>query len=569
MVPRNDAFRVEQTAECDRRLEWLTGFTGSAGYCIVTSERAVIFVDGRYSIQVEQQVERGQFEIESSSQIQPRKWLAEAFPDEGKIGFDPWLHTITEIERLHDEIGPTGVRLHPERNLLDRIWKDRPAPPASAMTLHPTRFAGEDSDSKRNALVEKMKSEGNAAIVLTKADSIAWLLNLRGADVARTPIKLGYAIAHDNGHLDFFTRTSQDPRITAVEIGKSTQVRRLEEFPSALSRMKGPVWIDPTSAPVKVREILEHAGVDISCRTDPCVMAKAIKNPVQIKGIAEAHRRDGAAMVEFLAWLDSTGETGEISEIDAANAIERFRSETDNFVDLSFDTISAGGPNGAIIHYGVTEETSRTLQSGELYLFDSGGQYLDGTTDVTRTVSIGLPRQQHKYWYTQVLRALIALSSASWPAHAQGRDLDTIARSRIWSAGADYGHSTGHGVGHFLSVHEGPQSISPRFASPLQCNMVLSIEPGIYRNGEFGIRLENLAVVEPASCERTETAGSMYRFRTFTRVPFDRRLISVDELAPREIRWLNDYHAVTHEEIAPRCSKLARKWLASSCAPIS
>ncbi len=567
LVPRADAHQGEYVAPHDDRLAWLTGFTGSAGFCIVLPGDAGIFVDGRYRVQARAQVAGDHFTTLNWPDLQPGAWLRDKLPNGGVIGFDPWLHTVEEIEKLRTGLDGSGITLTASENLVDRIWKDQAAPPCGQVRVHPLEVAGEAGLTKRERVAERLCIEGHHAAVLTLPDSICWLTNLRGTDVPRNPVLHGFAVLHDDARLILFI---DDAKLTAdarahLDDGVTTQP--VAAFGPHLRGLAGPVRVDRGSAPVWVSDQLKEAGVDIVYAQDPCILPKARKNAVELQGSRAAHLRDAGAMVEFLAWLDRTA-PGDLTEIDVVRALEGYRTAEPTLLDISFDTICGMGPHGAIVHYRVTEQSNRRLSAGGLLLIDSGGQYVDGTTDITRTIALGSPGPAERGAFTRVLRGMIAISLARWPKGYTGRDLDPLARHHLWRAGQDYDHGTGHGVGAALSVHEGPQRISRASEVPLETGMILSNEPGYYREGVFGIRIENLVVVQEAPALPDGDARPMLSFETLTWVPIDRNLILADHLAPEERDWLNAYHAEVEQRISARVSPEARKWLAYACAPI-
>ncbi|MDH2327655.1 aminopeptidase P family protein [Cereibacter sp. SYSU M97828] len=548
IIPRADAHQGEYVAPADERLSWLTGFTGSAGLCIVLPDIAGVFIDGRYRTQVKTQVDLSVFTPVPWPEVKPGDWLAEHAA--GEVGFDPWLHTPDEIAKIE----ATGVRLRRVPNLVDRIWPDRPAPPQGRAFIHPDALAGESSAAKRVRLAATI---GAKAAVLTLPNSICWLLNIRGSDVPRNPVLHAFAILHDDGRVDLFADPAKFDDAVIAHSGAA--LHPPEAFLPALAAIDGPVRLDPATAPIALRDAL---GTVIA-GDDPCRLPKARKNAAEIAATREAHLRDGAAMVEFLAWLD--GREG-LTEIDVVQALEGFRRATNALHDISFDTICGAGPNGAIIHYRVTEATNRPLGTDTLLLVDSGAQYPDGTTDITRTVAIGDPGDEARECFTRVLQGMIAMSRARWPKGLAGRDLDALARYPLWLAGMDYDHGTGHGVGAFLSVHEGPQRLSRLSDVPLDPGMILSNEPGYYREGAFGIRIENLLVVQEA--ERLADDRTQLAFETLTFVPLDRRLILTERLSPGERDWINAYHAQVLDRISPRLAGLALSWLRQATQPI-
>lgn len=561
LVPRADRHQGEYVAACDERLSWLTGFTGSAGFAAVTRDIAGVFVDGRYRLQVRAQVADA-FTPVDWPEVKLGPWLAESLPDGAAIGFDPWLHTAEEIDKLREALGPKRA-LHATPNLVDRIWTDRPAPPGAPVRAHPGEFAGESAASKRARLGRELDEARQTAAVLTLPDSICWLLNIRGSDVARNPVVLAYAILHADARVEVF---SDPARFAGIAPEPGVKVADWSAFETALAALSGPVRVDRKTAPLAVSELLRAAGVEIAWGDDPCILPKARKNAAEFAGMRAAHLRDGVAMVEFLAWFDRTATGGRLTEIDAVKALEDFRRGANELRDIAFDTISGAGPNGAVIHYRVTEATNRPIRPGELYLVDSGGQYLDGTTDITRTIAVGPAGAEERAAFTRVLQGMIAISATRFPTGLAGRDLDALARAALWRAGQDYDHGTGHGVGAYLSVHEGPQRLSRLSEVALEPGMILSNEPGYYRAGAFGIRIENLIAVREAA-----PLGDGRRhldFETLTFVPIDRRLIDAAALAPWERDWLDAYHAETRARLASRVSEQARAWLEAATRPL-
>ncbi|MBD3678984.1 MAG: aminopeptidase P family protein [Rhodobacteraceae bacterium] len=563
LVPRADAHQGEYVADCDARLEWLTGFTGSAGFCAVLADRAGVFVDGRYRVQVKEQVDTGAFTPVNWPEVKLGPWLAEALPDGGRVGFDPWLHTAGEIETLRTAVA--GIEVVPCPNLVDRVWTDRPGRPAAPVVKHPTELAGKGDETKRAEIAQLLVEAGQAAVVLTLPDSLCWLLNIRGADIPRIPVVQAFAILRADGRMEIF---SDPAKFEGLGPDPDIEVLAWEAFPARLAALDGPVRVDKATAPLAVSRILEESGVEVAWGQDPCLLPKARKTKAEIAGAAAAHLRDGAAMVEFLAWLDAEAPRGGLTEIEVVKKLEEFRRATNALRDISFETICGAGPNGAIVHYRVTEESNRPVRPGEVLLVDSGGQYQDGTTDITRTVAVGEAPEEARAPFTRVLQGMIAISRARWPKGLAGRDLDALARVNLWMAGQDYDHGTGHGVGSYLSVHEGPQRLSRISNVPLEPGMILSNEPGYYREGEFGIRIENLIVVEPAPLLPGGDAREMLSFKTLTHVPIDRRLIDREMLSPAERAWLDAYHAETREKLADRVSDTAREWLFAATAPI-
>lgn len=570
LVPRADAHQGEYVAPADERLAWLTGFTGSAGIAAITRDAAGIFVDGRYTVQVSRQV-ADEFSPVSFPATKPADWLAEELNAGDVVGFDPWLHTVSEIEAMHGAFERRTVTLRPVDNFVDEIWADRPPPPAGRVSTYPEALAGTSAAEKRARIAADLREAGAAWAVLTLPDSIAWLLNIRGSDIPRTPVLHAFALVEArDGAVRLFVDAA---KIEEGVLPDDVAVLPPGGFLAALSELAGPVRVDPASAPWIVADTIEAAGIQIQRGADPCVLPKAAKTPAEIAATAEAHLRDGAAIARFLHWLDGQAEAvrngTRVTEIDVVRRLERLRRDTNALRDISFETIAGSGPHGAIVHYRVTTETDRALVAGELLLVDSGGQYEDGTTDITRTIPIGPPDPAHVTAFTQVLRGMIAISRARFPRGVAGRDIDALARQHLWAAGRDFDHGTGHGVGVYLSVHEGPQRISRRSEVPLEPGMILSNEPGHYREGEWGIRIENLVVVdEPAPPEGADPGRDLLGFRTLTFAPIDRRLVDVAALAQDEADWLDAYHAETVARIGPRVDDVTLEWLRAACAPL-
>ncbi len=568
IVPRADLHQGEYVAARDERLQWLTGFTGSAGFCIVLPEVAGVFIDGRYRTQVKGQVDLAHFTPVPWPEVLPGPWIRQHL-SAGAVGFDPWLHTADEIAKLEAALQGSGLGLQPVRNMIDRIWPDQPDAPLGRAFAHPDALAGETSASKRARLAEALQAQGQTAAVITLPDSLCWLLNIRGADVPRNPILHGLAILHDDARVTLFADAAKFDEATRLHLGSHVSLRPMQAFVPALHTLQGPVRVDRATAPLAVSMELEEAGIVVAWGDDPCRLPKACKTAAEIEGMRVAHLRDGAAMVEFLCWLDARAPQGGLTEIEVVRALEGYRRATNALHDISFDTICGAGPHGAIMHYRVTEESNLTVPPDSLLLVDSGAQYLDGTTDITRTMAVGDPGDFARDCYTRVLQGVIAISRARWPKGLAGRDLDPLARAPLWMAGQDFNHGTGHGVGAFLSVHEGPQRLSRISEVPFEAGMILSNEPGYYREGAFGIRLENLIVVHPApqlvggDAEREQLC-----FETLTFTPFDRRLIVTAMLAPGERAWLDAYHAEVLAKIGPRLSAPALAWCEAACAPL-
>ncbi|MEP2784327.1 MAG: aminopeptidase P family protein [Pseudoruegeria sp.] len=565
LVPRSDVHQGEYVAPCDERLSWLTGFTGSAGFCVALIDIAGVFVDGRYRVQVHQQVETNLFTPVPWPEQKLGSWLAQHLPNGGKVGFDPWLHTKFEIEAAEKTLSGSGVELIPTGNQIDHIWKDRPEPPKGKVIPYPDTLAGETAADKCARIAEILKRAGQHSAVITLPDSLCWLLNIRGSDIARNPIAQGFCILHADGRVALFM--DQEKTVDLSDhLGPFVTQYPQDALSGALMALDGPVRVDTATAPLEVTRLLVDSGVAVAYAEDPCLLPKAIKNETEIAGTTEAHLRDAVAMVQFLSWFDATVSSGTLTEIDVVSQLESFRKNSNGLREISFDTISGAGPNGAIVHYRVTEDSNRVITPGDLMLVDSGGQYLDGTTDITRTLATGAVSAEQKSCFTRVLQGMIAVSRVRFPRGLTGRDLDPLARYPMWLAGMDYDHGTGHGVGVYLSVHEGPQRISKVSDVPLAPGMILSNEPGYYREGAFGIRIENLIVVKSAPLlgdQRDQLA-----FDTLTWVPIDRRLIDTKVLTVEERSWLNTYHDEIIVKIGDRLDPETLSWLHNACAPI-
>lgn len=568
LVPRADAHQGEYIAPHDERLPWLTGFTGSAGFCIALRTVAGIFIDGRYRLQVRDQVDLTQFTPVNWPETKPADWLKQHLPQGGKVGFDPWLHTVAELEKLRDGLKGSGIELVSADNPVDEIWADQPPKPDAPMVHHPIEFTGKSHTVKCADLGAELAKAGQRAAVLTLPDSIAWLLNTRGSDIARNPVTLAFAILHDAGRIDLFLNPAKAGDTLRAHLGDGVSIRPEEDFPEALAKLQGPVRVDKDSAPVRVSELLDEAGIGIAYAADPVILPKACKNPVELDGARAAHIRDGAAVAEFLAWLSEEAPKEYLTEIDVVAKLEAFREATDVLRDISFETICGAGPHGAIVHYRVTDKTNRAISRGDVLLVDSGGQYRDGTTDITRTVAVGDVPDDAKFAFTLVLKGMIGISRLRFPDKLAGRDIDALARAPLWAAGLDYDHGTGHGVGSYLSVHEGPQRISRISHEVLKPGMILSNEPGYYREGAFGIRIENLIVVREAARIEGADDRAMLFFETLTLAPIDRNMIKPELLEPSERHWLDSYHGWVEHSLSEHCSEATRRWLRKACQPL-
>jgi Xaa-Pro aminopeptidase len=568
VVPHADAHQNEFLPANAERLAWLTGFTGSAGTAVVLRDRAAIFIDGRYTLQVRDQADGDLYAFRHLIEEPVADWLAENLSGGQKLGFDPRLHTQVQAERLARVAGKVGAELVPVgENPLDAVWTDRPAAPSAPVVPHEPRFAGKDSADKRSELADKLSGGGIDAVVLTQPDSIAWLLNVRGGDVDHTPLPLSFAIVNADATVDWFVASEKLGDGLTEHLGNGVQVHTPDAFAGALEALDGrKVCVSADTAAAWVFDRLD--GAEIVRADDPVTLPKAIKNDVELQGTRMAHLRDAVALARFLHWLDCVAPGGGVDELGAAAQLEAFRLSGEHFRDTSFGTISGAGPNGAIVHYRVAPETNRTLGDGELYLVDSGAQYLDGTTDVTRTVAIGAPVDEMRDRFTRVLKGHVALATLRFPPGTTGAQIDAFARAALWQAGIDYDHGTGHGVGSYLGVHEGPQRISRAGgAVALEPGMIVSNEPGYYKTGAYGIRIENLVAVTPAE-DIVGGERPMHGFETLTLAPIDRNLIDTVLLTREEREWLDAYHARVAAEVGPLLDEDVRDWLMAATAPL-
>ncbi len=576
VIPISDEHMSEYIGGYAQRLEWLTGFGGSAGTAVVLADTAAMFVDGRYTLQVRDQVDGRLYDYESVPQTSPARWLAAHVVPGARIGYDPWLHGKPWVAATAKALAERGATLVPvASNPVDAVWNDRPAPSPAPAFIQDDTLAGQSSQAKRAALSAWLADHQLDAVVIAALDSVAWLLNIRGEDVARTPVALSYLIARADGTATLFIAPGKVTPELRAHLGNAVSIAPRDSFAPALAALAGQrVSADPDNCVAAIFAALEAAGAQISELRDPTVLAKACKNPAEQAGQRAAQARDGAAVVRFLHWLSEVAPQGGVTEIAAAERLHQFRRDTGDLRDLSFDTISGAGPNGAIVHYRVSDETNRVLAPGSVYLVDSGGQYPDGTTDITRTVWIegAEPHGELKDRFTRVLKGHIALARVVFPAGTNGSQLDTLARQFLWAAGLDYAHGTGHGVGSFLAVHEGPQRIAKGSGGQagtgqeLLPGMILSNEPGYYKTGAYGIRIENLQLVETRDLPGAE--GDYLGFETLTHVPIDRRLVDPAMLSPDERDWWNSYHTRVREILAPRLDGAALDWLIAQCAPI-
>ncbi len=574
VVPLTDEHMSEYVGTYAQRLAWLTGFQGSAGAAVVLPEEAAIFTDGRYTLQVREQVDGQHWSYQSIPETSVADWLKAHAAEGGRIGYDPWLHTKEWVKRARAALADKGAELVPVgRNPIDAVWADKPEPSRARLIVHPDDYAGKSAAAKRQEMADRLKEEKADAAVLAALDSIAWTFNVRGADVEHTPVALSFAVVHADGTADLFVTSEKIGDDVRQHLGNGVRVHERLEFETYLSKLGGKrVIVDPERSVAAIFEALESGGAKVLAKRDPAVLPKAIKNESEIAGHKAAQARDGAALVRFLHWLSVEAPKGGVDELAAAAKLHELRQQGGDLRDLSFDTISGAGPNGAIVHYRVNEETNRPLEMDSIYLVDSGGQYPDGTTDVTRTIVVGTPTAEMRDRFTRVLKGHIAVAAALFPDGTRGSQLDTFARQYLWRAGLDYAHGTGHGVGSFLAVHEGPQRISPAGSSqaggdePLRAGMILSNEPGYYKTGEYGIRIENLVLVEEREVKGAEK--KVLGFETLTFAPIDRALIEAAMLSGEEQDWVDNYHAQVLRIVGPRVDGDTKMWLEAACAPL-
>ncbi len=582
VLPRSDAWQNEYLRACDERLKWLTGFTGSAGLLVVLADEATLFVDGRYTLQARQQVRGDLFEILQVPNVRPHEWLAERLADSAQVAFDPWLMTKAQVGRWRKALGKGKIAFEAVwADPVDALWTERPSEPENPIFLQPQALAGRSVAEKLNDVHSAIAECGATHALITLTDSVSWLFNIRGRDIPHTPVVLAFALVPLQRRACLFIAPHKVPEDVRQVLSDHVEFLEPDELEKEIAALPhgARVLLDPTHAAAALHILLEKAGASVIEKEDPCLLPKACKTEAEQAGMRAAHLRDGVALCRFLAWLDRKAANGGEDEISAVAALERFRIETAEALgaplfDIYFDTISGAGPNGAIVHYRVTRESCRPLVPGELYLVDSGGQYRDGTTDVTRTVFIGPPEMapspEMRRHFTLVLKGMIALSRIRFPEGTSGAQLDVLARQALWQCGLDYDHGTGHGVGAFLSVHEGPQRISKGGDVALRPGMIISNEPGYYREGHYGIRIENLILCRPAE-RRDGEERPMLSFETLTLAPIDRRLVNVALLSSDEQEWLNAYHSRVLNDVGTHLEKLDRDaaaWLAEACAPV-
>ena len=574
VVPLTDEHMSEYVGSYAKRLEWLTGFKGSAGSAVVLPEAAAIFTDGRYTLQVRSQVSGSEWSYESVPETSAAEWLREHAPQGARIGYDPWLHTGDWVKQAREQLAAKGAELVAVGvNPIDRVWADRPEPSKARLVVQRDQLAGRSSADKRQEMADWLAENKADAVVLAALDSIAWTFNLRGADVSHTPVALAYALVNRDGTAELFVDPDKVGDEVKAHLGNGVRLHDRADFEDYLKGLKGRhVAVDPERSVAAIEQALDEAGASVWRVRDPAVLPKAIKNKAEIAGHQAAQARDGAAIARFLRWVEAEAPSGKLDELNASDRLRHFREEGGMLKDLSFDTISGSGANGAIVHYKASPETNRPIVMNSLYLVDSGGQYEDGTTDITRTLAIGEPTAEMRDRFTRVLQGHIAIATALFPKGTRGSQLDSFARRALWEAGVDYAHGTGHGVGAFLSVHEGPQRISPVGSGqsggdePLAAGMILSNEPGYYKTGEYGIRIENLVLVVEQVVDGAEK--EMLGFETLTFAPIERRLVATDMLSARERKWLNDYHAEVVAKIGPQLLAAERVWLEAACAPL-
>jgi len=565
LIPHADEHQNEYQPARAQRLAWLTGFTGSAGFAIATLETAAVFADGRYTIQVKEQIDETAFVAESLMDNPPAKWIEANIVKGDIIAYDPWLITINGLKQFEKAAKKAGAKLKETENLIDQIWSDQPQAPMGNVSLHDISFAGNPADEKITEIQKVIKDNDCDYTLLTDPASLAWLFNIRGSDVVHNPLALGFAIVPAAGKPILFMDAQKLSNKVGTYLDKVSEILAPESLTETLSNFasKKTALCDPNLVPVMLVQLIEKSGGEIVHGRDPVILPRAIKNETEQEGARQAHIRDGVAMCKFLCWLD-TQKPNSITEIDAAQKLEKIRTENAKafgfeLKEISFDTISGSGPNGAIVHYRVSEESNRTLGDGELYLCDSGGQYDDGTTDITRTIAIGTPPKESVTDFTLVLKGHIALAQARFPKGTRGVDIDVLARNALWQHGKDYAHGTGHGVGSYMNVHEGPQSISKRGMEVLQPGMIISNEPGFYVEGEYGIRIENLVIVSEAE----EIGGniSTHAFETITLCPIDLSLVDIKLLNNTERAWLNAYHTRVRDTLSPHLRGVDLTWL--------
>jgi Xaa-Pro aminopeptidase len=569
VVPRADRQQNEYVPASEERLAWLTGFSGSAGAAVVLADKAALFVDGRYTVQAAAQTDTAVFTIEHLVEAPPERWLEANLTAGAKLGYDPWLHTAEQAEKLAKACSGADASLVPvESNPIDALWNKRPAPPSAPVTLHDVKFAGESAATKLKRIRAEIAKARADVLLLSDPQAVAWTFNIRGGDVTHVPLVLAYASVPREGRPALYIDGGKLGNKVRHALEELADVREPDALDKDIAALKGKtVLLDRASAADALSRRIAETGGKVTRGTDPTAIMKAVKNRTEIEGTRAAHVRDGVAMARFLHWFEQKAPGGRLTEIDATGALESFRRDTGALKDISFPSIAGAGPNGAIVHYRVTTATNRTITDGDLFLIDSGAQYEDGTTDITRTLIVGEPTEEMRDRFTRVLKGHIAIATAIFPEGTSGAQLDTLARASLWQAGLDFDHGTGHGVGSYLSVHEGPARISKLGTVPLRRGMILSNEPGYYKTAEYGIRIENLVLV---IAEPTPPAGEkpLNAFETLTLAPIERRLIDMKMLTAKERHWLDSYHQRVQETIGPLLDAGTRKWLAKATRPL-
>src|SRR5262245_6165340 len=569
VVPRADRQQNEYLPASEERLAWLTGFTGSAGTAVILDDCAALFVDGRYTVQANAQVDGSVFSVEHLVEYPPEQWLEQNLKKNARVGYDPWLHTSEQAEKLRKACAVAGAELAAiDANPIDALWRNRPAPPVGAVTLRDIRLAGEPAPAKLKRVRAELKKLRADALLVSDPQNVAWAFNIRGADVTHTPLALAFAVIPQEGRPALYVETAKLNNTVRHALEEFTDIRGPDDLARDLNGLKEKaIRLDQASASDALTRLLADRGGKPQRGIDPIASLKATKNHAEIIGSRAAHKRDGVAVSRFLAWLDKEAPSGKLTEIDAVAALESFRRDTGALKDISFPTIAGAGPNGAIVHYRVTRASNRRIGMNELFLIDSGAQYEDGTTDITRTIVVGEPSEEMRDRFTRVLKGHIAIATAVFPENTTGAQLDPLARTALWQAGLDFDHGTGHGVGSYLSVHEGPARISKLGTVPLRRGMILSNEPGYYKTAAYGIRIENLVLViaapEPVGAEKP-----LNTFETLTLAPIDRRLIDARMLSRKERAWIDSYHERVHEVLGPLVDAPTRKWLEKATNPL-
>lgn len=565
LIPRADMFKGENVAPCDERLKWFTGFSGSAGTAIVAEKKAGLFVDGRYTLQAPAQVDTEVFDICPVPQTKPAQWIKDELLAGGLVGFDPWLHSLAQIRSFKKAFDLSGIIMKPiNQNPIDEIWPDRPTRESNPIWHHDLKYAGKTSQEKRGAIKESFVEKDIAAVLITDTESVSWLFNIRGKDVPNTPLVQAFAWLSADGDDVLFIDQSKISNEVKLSFDIDIVIEDLSEISDKIklvSELGTTVQVDPNSCPYALYNVLTSCAISLSENQNPCLMPKACKNSVEIPGAKKAHVTDGVALVKFMHWFESEVSKGNLDELSVVDKLHDLRAQRDGFVEDSFDTIAGFGSNGAIVHYRADEKTNLSIAGNNLLLLDSGGQYHCGTTDITRTIAVGTPTAEMIDRNTRVLKGMITISQARFPVGTTGANIDILARQALWEAGIDFSHGTGHGVGSFLNVHEGPQGIHRVATSPLLPGMIVSNEPGYYKEGEYGIRIENLIFVVDDTREGEEQ--KMLSFETLTLAPIDWRLIDKNLLSNSEKTWLTDYHARVLKELSDDLSSDEKEWLSS------